>query len=125
MRIFHNYKKGRRKGEKHMKEIVFLMIIFSAIFLILCIALIRWAKKREEKVYKEGIQTESVVCEVTSRLDDGLRRYYCYVSYTDELGRSQKALLNVASNLPIRRIVHIKYLPGRYDEAVFVSQELE
>lgn len=108
-----------------MKEIVFLMVIFLVAFLFLCITLIRLAKKREEKVHKEGIQVESVVCEVTSRLDDGFRRYYCYVSYTDELGRSQKALLNVASNLPIGRIVHIKYLPGRYDEAVFVLQELE
>lgn len=101
-----------------------LIILFSAVFLGLVFILVRIAMKRENKVYEQGIEVDSVVSRIKPHLSDGKRRYSCYVRFFDENGMECEALLNVRSNLPIGRSVRIRYLPENPKEAVFISQEL-
>lgn len=106
---------------------VILMIGFAVSFLILAGILIKYALKKEKAIYQNGIETDSVVSRVDYRLTGNRgsgRHYYCYVTFTGDDGLEHEALLNLASNLPIGRKVRIKYLPPKYDQAVFISQEL-
>ncbi len=103
------------------------IISFMIAFLVLAGILIRIAYKKEKGIYENGIEVDSVVSRVDYRLNGNRgsgRYYYCYVTFTGNDGLEHEALLNVASNLPIGRKVRIKYLPPKYDQAVFISQEL-
>lgn len=114
---------------------IILMIGFIVGFLILTGILIRYATKKEKQIYEEGIEVDSVVSRIESRMRSHhgtghtyhcyvTHTYYCYVTFTGNDGNEHEALLNLRSNLPIGRKVKIKYLPPKYDQAVFISQEL-
>ena len=106
---------------------VILMIGFTVGFLILTGILIRYATKKEKQIYEKGIEVDSVVSRIESRMRSHHstgHTYHCYVKFTGNDGNEHEALLNLCSNLPIGRKVKIKYLPPKYDQAVFVSQEL-
>jgi hypothetical protein len=106
---------------------IFLIIGFSVGFLILTGILIKYAIKKEKQIYEEGIETDSVVSRTESRMKShhgSGRIYHCYVTFIGNDGKEHEALLNLRSDLPIGREVRIKYLPNKYDEAVFISQEL-
>lgn len=75
----------------------------------------------------EGIEIDSIVCRVEEKWDiDSHKRYYnAYVKYIGDDNLEHEALLNVRNNFPYGRKVKIKYLPTKYDYAIFLSQELE
>ena len=50
--------------------------------------------------------------------------YRCYVKYFGDDNLEHEATLNANLNAPIGRKIRIKYMPGKYDYVVFVSQEL-
>ena len=94
-----------------------IAIVFAAIVIV--------AIKKEKAVYANGIEAESVVVKVDHYFNsDHKSRYRCYVRYVGDDFKEHEGLLNVRTDLPLGRKVIIKYLPGKYDSVVFVSQEI-
>ena len=102
-----------------------IMAVVVAAFAIVFFTILRIAIKREQAIYNDGLQADSIVSRHERYSNgDGKIRFRCYVKYTGNDGREHEGLLNVRSDLPIGRKVKIMYIPGNYDEVVFVSQEL-
>lgn len=100
-------------------------IVIIIVFITIIIIAVKIASKREQNIYVNGLEAKSVVIRcVQEHNDDGNPRYRSYVKYIGNDGAEHEALLNVQTNLPVGRVVHVKYLPGKYDEVVFVSQVL-
>lgn len=113
-------------GEKNMNSTIFIIFaVFIIVFISIIVIAINVALKKEKQIYQEGIEVDSVVNKVEHYYYDHDLRYRCYVKYIGDDNLEHNALLNVRSNLPIGRKVRIKFLPGKYDEAVFVSQEID
>ena len=111
-----------------MTNIIVIYLFLIVGFVSLVAVLIKAATKREQAIYEDGLEVESEVVRVDTKLSDGTashRRHYCYVQYMGKDGQYHEGLLNLCSDLPVGRKVRIRYLPGRYDEVVFVSQEIE
>lgn len=105
-----------------------IIIMATLIIMFLSIVFIsaKYAIRKEQQIYTNGIETTSVVCENEQYLNQDCRkRHRCYVRYRGNDGKEHVGLLNVRSNLPLGRKVHIRYLPSKYDTVVFVSQEIE
>ena len=101
-----------------------LMLLIASGFMILVGILIGSAVKKERKIHENGIEVDSVVVRNESRLRDGSRRYTSFVKFMGDDGTEHECSLNYSGHMPIGRKVRIKYLPGKYDYVVFVSQEL-
>lgn len=105
---------------------VTLFITIFVFLLIVSIVFITYAVKKEKEIYKNGIEADSVVVKVEQHKDnDHITRYHCYVKYLGDDNMEHEALLNVSLDVPIGRKVKIKFLSGKYDHVVFVSQEIE
>lgn len=102
-------------------------IILTAIFLAIVIPLIIVTLKREKEIYENGLEADGVVSRVESRMArirNGLE-YFPYIRYVGDDGQEHEGLLNVSVQFKIGRKMRIKYLPGRYDEVRFISQEFD
>lgn len=108
------------------KYIIIIVALIVIVFLSILFALIKYAIKKEQQIYTDGIETTSVVYKIEEYLNQDCRkRHRCYVRYHGNDGKEHIGLLNLRSNLPLGRKVHIRYLPDKYDTVVFVSQEIE
>lgn len=105
------------------------MTLFLTIFgivAIMFIFIIVIAIKKEKQIYQNGIETNGVVDKVEQYYDRNHNsRYRCYIKYIGDDNLEHLGLLNVRTNLPYGRKVKIKYVSGKYNEVVFVSQEIE
>lgn len=109
-----------------MTAIIITAILIIIVFLTIVITAIKIAIKKEKNIYTNGIEVDSVVVKCEHYFDrDHDSRYRCYVKYVGNDGSDHEGLLNVRTTLPIGRKVRVKYLPEKYDEVVFVSQEIE
>ena len=109
-----------------MTAIIIAAILIIIVFLAIVITAIKIASKREKDIYDSGIEVDSVVANCEQYFDrDHDSRHRCYVRYVGNDRVEHEGLLNVRTTLPIGRKVRVKYLPGKYDEVVFVSQEIE
>ncbi len=100
------------------------IIIISVLTIV--ITAIKIASKKEQNIYNIGIEVDSVVAKCEHYFDrDHDSRYRCYVKYIGNDNIEHEGLLNVRTNLPIGRKVRVKYLPEKYEEVVFVSQEID
>lgn len=108
-----------------MNWIIILLIVL--VFISIICTVIYMAIKHEKKIYNEGIEANSVVSKIERNYDTNNHRYYylAYVKYIGDDNIEHEALLNVKTNFPYGRKIKIKYLPPKYDYAVFVSQELD
>lgn len=105
---------------------IILIVVFVIVIIAVIVIAINVAMKKEKQIYQEGIEVDSVVSRSESYFDrDHDMRYRCFVKYVGDDNLEHEAILNVHTNLPVGRKVKIRFLPGKYDEAVFVSQELE
>lgn len=102
-----------------------LMLLFFIVFFALAFTLIRFATKKEDEVYSKGIEVDSTVSRSESYLQYGNHKYRTFVKFIGDDDVEHEGRINVATNLPAGRKVRIRYLPGQYDEVVFVSQELD
>jgi len=103
-----------------------MFIVFFVLVAIIIITIIVIAVKKEKEIYKNGIETDSYVVKVDQRKDhDHITRYHCYVKYLGDDNMEHEALLNASLDAPIGRKVKIKFLSGKYDYVVFISQEIE
>lgn len=109
-----------------MTTIILVSILIIIVFLAIVITAIKIATKKEQNIYNIGIEVDSVVskCEHYFNRDHD-SRYRCYVEYIGNDNLEHEGLLNLRTNLPIGRKVRVKYLPGKYEEVVFVSQDIE
>ena len=105
------------------------ILIIGSVLLFIIIFTILWviASNNEKKILKEGIKVDSTVCRVIEDWDpNDHRRYYrSFVKYIGNDNLEHEALISARCNLPYGRKVKIKYLPPKYDYAIFISQELE
>lgn len=109
-----------------MAGIIITAILIIAVFLTIVIIAVHTASKREQAIYANGIEVDSVVVRCDASLNqDHDTRYRYYVKYKGNDGSEHEGLLNVRTTMPVGRKVRIRYIPGSYDEVVFVSQELE
>lgn len=103
-----------------------IFIIVWLLFAVFFIAIVAIAVKKEKNIYANGIETDSVVVRVEHYFNrDHDSRYRCYVRYIGDDFLDHEGLLNVRTDLPVGRKVRIKYLSGKYDSVVFISQEIE
>lgn len=100
-----------------------VMLIIGIPLAIAMAVLIRRALLHEKEIQEDGLVADAIVVRCESTLSDGRRRYSPYVRYVAG-GEEHEAALNLRSNLPIGRKLKIKYVPGKWDYVVFVSQEL-
>ena len=115
----------KRENTK-MTTIIIVSILIIVIFLTIVTTAVKIASKKEQNIYTTGIEVESVVAKCEHYFDrDHDSRYRCYVKYVGNDNLEHEGLLNVRTNLPIGRTVRVKYLPGKYEEVVFVSQEID
>lgn len=105
---------------------IILLVVFIIVIIAVIAIAISAAIKKEKQIYQEGIEVDSVVSRSESYFNrDHDVRYRSFVKYVGNDNLEHEAILNVRTDLPVGRKVRIKYLPGKYDEAVFVSQEIE
>ena len=108
-----------------MVAIPVFMLIFVISFLALLFWLIHQAKKKEDEIYTQGIEAQAVVSSNEMYYRNGNRRCNCFVEFTGDDGMRHKGRLNLSTDLPIGRRVRIRYLPGKYENVVFMAQELD
>lgn len=109
-----------------MTTIIITSIFIIIVFLTIVITAIKIAIKKEKNIYMNGIEVDSEVVKCEHYFDGNHdSRYRCYVKYVGNDGLDYEGLLNVQTTLPIGRKVRVKYLPEKYNEVVFVSQEIE
>ena len=108
-----------------MVAIPVFMFVFVISFLALLFWLIHQAKKKEDEIYTQGIEAQAVVSSNEMYYRNGNRRYNCFVEFTGDDDMRHKGHLNVSTDLPIGRRVRIRYLSGKYENVVFVAQELD
>lgn len=101
------------------------MLLFFIVFFALAFTLIHFATKRENEVYSDGIEVDSIVSRSGHYIKFGETKYRTFIKYMGDDGIEHEGRLNAATDLPVGRKVRIRYLPGKYDEVVFVSQELD
>lgn len=104
---------------------IILAIGSIALFVIILVILLVIATNRDKKIMNEGIEAHSIVCRVEKKWKDGRSYYNAYVKYIGDDNLEHEALLSAKINFPYGRKIKIKYLPPKYDYAVFLSQELE
>ncbi len=103
-----------------------MTILIIIAFLAIVVTVIKIAIKKEKDIYSYGIEVDSVVVNCEQYFDgDHALRHHCYVKYVGDDGIEHKGLLNARTTLPVGRKIRVKYIPGKYDEVVFVSQEIE
>lgn len=109
-----------------MTAIIITAILITIVFLTIVITAIKIASKKETEIYTNGIEVDSIVVKCEQYYDrDHDSRHRCYVTYVGNDNMEHEGLLNVRTTLPIGRKVRVKYVPGKYDTVVFVSQEIE
>lgn len=102
-----------------------IILFFIIIFLLLSILVIRMAIKKEQNIYENGLEVWGEVSRCEHSLDHDLdSRYHSYIKYIGNDALEHEGLLNVRTNLPIGRKIKVKYIPQKYEEVVFVCQEL-
>lgn len=102
-----------------------ILIIVILVFFFLSAFLISGAYDREMSIYNNGIETDSIVVKIQSKGSGTEKRYHSFVEYFDENGEKHEGCLNVRSDFPIGREIRIKYVPGNFENVVFVSQNLD
>lgn len=107
-----------------MLTIIFIAVIIL-MFFFLSAFLISGAYDREMNVYNNGIEADSIVIRVEAKGSGTEKRYHSFVKYVDENGEKHEGCLNVRSHFPIGREIRIKYIPGKFENVVFVSQNLD
>lgn len=109
-----------------MTSIIIMATLIIIAFLAIVVVAIKIAIKKEKDVYSYGIEVDSVVVNCERYFsEDNTSRHHCYVKYVGDDGIEHKGLLNTRTTLPVGRKVRVRYIPGKYDEVVFVSQEIE
>lgn len=105
---------------------IILLVVFAILIIVVIAIAINVAMKKEKQIYQEGTEVDSVVTRSESYFDSKHNvRYRSFVKYVDDNNLEHEAILNVRTDLPIGRKVRIRFLPGKYDQVVFVSQEIE
>ena len=110
---------------------VSIIIICGVVIFVVGIAIalffaIRHSINFEKNMEVNGIETDAVVSKVIlSDRDINSKRFDTYVSFTgDDKNMHEGRLINVSFNFPVGRKMRIKYLPGKYDLCILVSQEV-
>lgn len=97
------------------------------IFIIVVIVLIAYASIRNNKIKNEGIRANAVISRIEKdeSVDDDSVTYHYYVSYEDESGNSQEAMIlnNLNNNYNIGQTLTVKYLPDKKNQVVIVNNE--
>lgn len=108
--------------------IAILMFLFAGGFAIILGILIGNAVKKEQDIHENGVETDGIAVNSKSHLCDGKRactiNYTTFIRFTGDDGKEHQSKLNYSGRIPVGRKVRIKYLPGKYDHIVFVSQEI-
>lgn len=108
-----------------MTSILWLCVAIVLVFSGILVVAVTFAYKHEKRVYDEGFETEGVVVRNVHHFSaDHSSRYTCYVQYRGCDGCDHESALNISTDLPVGRKVVIKYLPGKCENIVFVSQVL-
>lgn len=125
--ICYNHIEIQRKHLFMTVLIISIIFIFIFIFLILIACLIGINLKKEKEINENGIESDSTVCKIEIRYKHNIQRFHYspYVKYIGDDGNEHEARLNVSSNFPYGKKIRIKYLPGKYDYVIFVSQQIE
>lgn len=108
--------------------VAMLMFLFAGGFAIILGILIGKAVKKEQNIHENGIETDGIVVDCKSYLANGktvsVTRHTTIVEFTGNDGKRHQCKLNYSGKMPVGRKMRIKYLPGKYDYIVFVSQEI-
>lgn len=101
--------------------IVILACSIIAVFIILVVLLVKWAMKRENEVRENGLIVEGVIVSSERVVDDGANKYKNKVEYLGNDGERHVAHLNFMGQMRVGMKIKIQYLPGLYDEALYIS----
>ena len=107
-----------------------IIIISSVVFVafIIFAILIYYSYKMENNILQNGIETDAVVTKVTAVYDSDRidkRRYTAYAKFIGDDTNEHEAVLSASINFPYGKKLRVKYLPGKYDYCVVVSQEVD
>ena len=104
--------------------IAMIMMAIVIIFISAAMILTKNSIKKERLIYSRGIEADGIVDKVESKKHGSHSTYKCFVKYFDEENVEHEGILNVRVDLPVGRKVRVRYLPGNYENIVFVSQEI-
>lgn len=102
-------------------------ILITIVVVIVVVVIVAVVLSKEKKIEKYGIEADAVVTKVYARRNsDRLAGfdYFPYVGYIGDDNQKHEARLNCNFNPPIGRKMRVKYLPGKYDYVIFISQEI-
>jgi len=106
-----------------------IIIIISSIFVfgIIVFIAIHITAKQEKHMEKYGIEADAVVTKVIShKSDNQIRTYDTYVKFMGDDNMAHEALLiNVSCSFPYGRKMKIKFLAGKYESCLFISQQID
>lgn len=101
-----------------------LIIIFvtAVIFLIVIGIICKHQIDETNKILAEGTETEAVVSKTDHTNTQNGRHYSSYAKFIGDDKIEYETLLSVGGELRIGEKIKIKYLPGKYDYAMFVQR---
>ncbi len=100
---------------------VIIVSILAVIIVTVAIIAYKAAMRQNAEIQQNGICVDSVVVSNT-RKDD---YYRTVVRFTGDDGQEHDCALSYRGGMPIGRKVRIQYIPGKYNNVLFVSQEVE
>lgn len=82
------------------------------------------ALSRDKQIREDGLYAIGVVVRCETKKHNGTTRHTPYISYIGNDCQEHICTLSCSCNMPIGRRVKIQYLPGQYDYALFIEQDL-
>ena len=95
--------------------------VFAVVIIIVAIIACKAAMRKNAEIQQNGIGVDSVVVS-----NERYKDYYrTVVRFTGDDGQEHDCVLSYRGGMPIGRKVKIQYIPGKYDNVLFVSQEID
>ena len=99
------------------------LAIWGTPILLITALLVITVIRRENRIEEDGIYTEGIVVKCEKTIINGVTTYKPFVKFMGYDGNYHEYVLNCSCNLPIGRVLTIKYLPGRSDCAILIGKE--
>lgn len=94
--------------------------VLAAVIIIVAIIAYKAAVRQNAEIQQNGICVDSVVVS-----NERYKDYYrTVVRFTGDDNQEHDCVLSYRGGMPVGRKVKIQYIPGKYDNVLFVSQEI-
>lgn len=94
--------------------------VLAVVIIIVAIIACKAAVRKNAEIQQNGICVDSVVVS-----NERYKDYYrTIVRFTGDDSQEHECALSYRGGMPVGRKVKIQYIPGKYDNVLFVSQEI-